>query len=1265
MNTGWFVTANDIRTWTDTNKRRAEEFLPNLVLKLIYASCKPTQLHFPSGDSVAIGGWDGTLTVDEGNEFVPSAFSVWEFGTNKSINTKFETDYQKRTDNPNEIDTSETTFVFVTSKTWKDKDEKCSEKNAENIWKQVRGINADDLETWLHKCPAVHRMFSRIIGKRTEAIIDINQAWESWICSTSIPATIELVLNGRVSQSENLLRKLSVSPTIISIKASSGNEAYAFVLATLKNNENLSSKVLIVKDQVSWDFLLDSGNTLILIPKDFTPENVGYAKQKGHFVVIPVDFNSPSSISHEIKLEQMPRLDRINALQTMGLSKENAEQIYADTHGYLEPIRRHELLGSNEFSIPDWVDNFDSNILFAILMATKWDNQKDKDKNAISRLANVPYDQLEEKLFELSSFGDSPIHLVGNIWQTVSKFDFWSLFAHKINRQNIERLENVVLDILSELNPAYELAPDERWLANIKGAVPEYSSYLKSGLSDSLTLIAAFGDEKCQSMGEIKLSNQVDYWVRELLTKDISARGWYSFGSDLVLLAEASPVSFLQALESSMEGNEPAIASLFFDESLYACPHANLLWALETISWDLRYLPHVSNALAKLSELDSGGRHTNRPLNSLKEIFMGWVNNTCATHEQRLQIIDYSLIRFYPEIAWKLLISLLPETHDGFSTPINKPIYRDWAKNIDYEVTKQEYYLYIESLADRLLNLAGNKLGPRWIELVENITRLPKRIFYEAIEKLLVIEFDEMDDTMRLDVANSLRETVSKHREFNDKKWSLPKEAVDKLAEAFNVIIPENPIFKNKYLFDSYYPNFINPTIISEENNQTDEEIIEVYRQKALFEIYQKFGIDGIKRLINDCYHPNLIGNSIASPELRDKLESELLDWLGNTDVKLISASHSFIFKCAHVNYDWILTVFEQFERWDKSKIISFLLGFPFDANILEFLNNADEEIGKMYWKKVKHYFLSDAHLELINLVLEQLTISDRPLAAIDAASQILYDANCKVSLNSSLLGDILKKIATNPTNDEHLQISDVRNGILKAIEYIQEQEQLSREEIIQIEWVYLRVFRFDSFKAIYLEEEIVTNPIFFIQIVSFIYKKDESEREVETTSDNNEKLRAENAYSLLDSISTIPGLQENGLIDAEKLREWIFNSRDQFERLGRVKIGDDQIGKVISKSPLGTDGIWPHEIVRDLIEEIQSPELENALEVGKYNLREARMSLPYDGGKEERTLASEYFKETQEIMLKWPRTSEILRRLGKSYEDDAEREDREVELLG
>lgn len=1261
MTTGWFVTSNDIKHWTQTNKRRAEEILPELIRRLIRANCKPEHIHFPSGDSIAVSGWDGTLEVDKGNEFVPSGFSVWEFGTNNSINNKFESDYQKRTDDPGEFNTSETTFVFTTSRTWRDKDSKCAKKNKEGIWKQVKGINADDLENWLHQCPSVHRWFANLIGKKAEAIWDIELAWESWIHCTSIPATSNLVLNGRAKQSEELSKSLKGDPAIIRIKANSENEAYAFGLATLRYDEELAPKVLIVEDQNLWDILLDTQNTLILIPQRFSPKNIGLAKQKGHFIVLPIDSNAKRTASQEIQLGKMSRDDRINALQSMGVNLGQAEKIYNDTRGYLGPILRHEILEPQEYNTPEWIDKFDANILVAALMSTEWNNRKEKDKEALSRLADVPYEQLEEKLLELATVSEAPVRLVGSNWQAVSKIDLWSLVAHKINKQRIERLESVIFDILGESDPSYDLPPEERWMANIKGAVPEYSKVLKSGLADTVAFLAVFGDSTCQNVGEITLTDRMAYWINELLKNDVSARGWYSFGSNLLPLAEASPESFLQHLESSMQGSEPPISPLFVEGGEFGgCLHSNLLWAIEIVSWDLNYLPRVTRALARLSEINPGGRYINRPFNSLKEIFLGWANNTRATYEDRLQIIDANLVRFHPDVGWRLLISLLPERIGGISTPIHKPDYRDWAEGIKKEIITREYYQYIERVVDRLLSLVNEKPISRWPELVEKIDQFPENKFDEFIEKILSIELDELGDEVRLEIADRLRICISRHREYKDAEWALPESAVDKLEKTYTFIVPDDSLLKNKYLFNEF-PNLINPIIRQEIDSREREEIIRNYRQDALVEIYQTKGIDGVKQLANSCTHPHLIGNVIATSEIKRNLDNELMEWLDSDKIGLITVSRSFIFSCKNNDDEFIKSMFEQCGVWSNDKLASFLLGLPFDQDTFDILKEVKIEVNKKYWKEVRIYYLKDDEIEKINWVIEKLLGVGRPLAAIIASGQILFGSQCKVSLDCNLLGEILKKIAVDPTDDEQIPISQVRFNILKAIEYIQEQEQLPREEIVQIEWMYLKIFRFESVKPRFLEEEIINNPAFFAQLVSWVFKPEEGE---EDTHEESIKLRTENAWELLNNISILPGQNENSSIDGEKLREWVYGAREKLKHLGIMKFGDDQIGKILSNSPLGTDEIWPHEAIRDLVEELQNPELEEAIEVGRFNSRGATFRSPFDGGKQERELAEKYQEQVEQIMLQWPRTSEILRRLGRSYERDANREDQQVELI-
>lgn len=1271
METGWFVTTNDIKQWTETKKRQAEESLPELVRRLIRASCRPDHLHFPSGDSIAIGGWDGTLKVYEGNEFIPSGISVWEFGTSGSINEKFESDFQKRTDNPGDINPSETAFVFVTSRTWKDKDKKCSEKNKERIWKEVRGINADDLENWLQQCPSVHRWFASLIGKRTESVWDIEQAWESWIYGTSTKATFELVLNGRSEQSEVLTKKLMGTPLLIHVKANSENEAYAFTLATIKKSDDLIPRTLIVKDQTSWNSLLETQNSLILVPQGFSPENIGYAKQKGHFIAIPINSSGSIITSNEIILDKMSRDDRIRALQSMGLSKDQAEKIYSDTHGFIEKIRRHKMLGPNEHLVPKWIYNFDSKILAAILMVTKWDTKKEKDKEVLSILADIPYDQLEDKLHELASFEDTPLRLVGSFWQVISKNDLWSLIACKISRQSIDRLEKIVFDVLGESDPSFDLLPEDRWMASVKGAVPEYSEELKSGLADTLVLLSVFGDYECQNMGEIKFANQVAYWVKKLLTKDISARGWYSFGRNLIPLAEAAPESFLQSIESSMEGSDPSICQLFIEQGMFCeSRYPNLLWALETISWNLNYLSRVSLALARLSEVCLYGKYRNSPLKSLKEIYLGWVNNTSATHEERLQIIDSILIRHYPEVAWKLLISLLPEDHGGFSTPISKPNYRNWVKTLKREVINKDYYQYVDCVADKLINLVDQDPKSRWFELVKNITRFPKKSFNKITDKLLIVERNELGDKVQLEIANELRHIISRHREHKDTKWAMPEEAINKLEEAFNFIVPDDLLLKNKYLFDEYHPHFINPISSKETDHQKHDQIVENARMEILLEIYQTMGINGIKQLVTGCKLPDSAGDVIAKSKLRNDLEPELLNWLETDECGLVTASQSFIFWCAIFDESWVNFVSNQYSYKNKDWITNFLLGLPFCQNTFKILNQADKEVTETYWKKVNRYYLSHKDLGMINWVVEQLLINGRALNALDA-TRAFYGSSHEVSLNCSLLVNVLKKIAVinsqnneqSTTEVEQMSTTQARDhNILRAIEYIYEQGQLSREEVFNIEWIYLPLLKYNRLepaKPIYLEKEILDNPEFFVYILSLIFNPNDEEE----LSAASKKIRAEKVWLLLSLIAGIPGQQQNS-IDSEKLREWIYKAREQLEKLGILQIGDSHIGTILSNSPIGTDGIWPHEAIRDLIEELKNPVLEDAFKTGKLNLRGGTTRLPFDGGKQERDLANKFHNLGEKLTLRWPRTSEILRCLERSYEHDANKEDWDVELL-
>lgn len=195
------VKASDIDNWTAKEPRRAQELLPKLIWKLVLASSKTIEdHHFPFEKAVQYSGYDGYLVTSYTSLFYPKGTSVWEFGTNEDIKSKFNDDYRKRNENPNKIDTHETTFCFVTSRIWNHQEgitEFTKAKQEDGVWKSVRILDANNLEIWLNECPSVAAWFSKIIDKPYTDLISLQDYWDNIVDNTEPKLTVEFFCHGR------------------------------------------------------------------------------------------------------------------------------------------------------------------------------------------------------------------------------------------------------------------------------------------------------------------------------------------------------------------------------------------------------------------------------------------------------------------------------------------------------------------------------------------------------------------------------------------------------------------------------------------------------------------------------------------------------------------------------------------------------------------------------------------------------------------------------------------------------------------------------------------------------------------------------------------------------------------------------------------------------------------------------------------------------------------------------------------------------------
>ena len=147
--------AAEIDHWSDLPD--AHHQLPVLIRRLVMATVSMvSRIDMPGGSSVRLPGWDAPeVVVENGNAWVPSGVSAWEFSCEqrRTLTGKATADYNKRTADPLGVDKSNTTFVFATSRRWPGKREWARDRREEDDWADVRALDADDLVAWLEQDP--------------------------------------------------------------------------------------------------------------------------------------------------------------------------------------------------------------------------------------------------------------------------------------------------------------------------------------------------------------------------------------------------------------------------------------------------------------------------------------------------------------------------------------------------------------------------------------------------------------------------------------------------------------------------------------------------------------------------------------------------------------------------------------------------------------------------------------------------------------------------------------------------------------------------------------------------------------------------------------------------------------------------------------------------------------------------------------------------------------------------------------------------------
>lgn len=1257
-----WIDTNNIKNWAE--RRDCQENLPLLVRKLIRATTNSIKnISFPSGENVLIGGWDGLLVVNEETTYIPLGQSVWEFGSNKNPKGKADDDYDKRKQDTLGIDPKKSTYIFVTPRLWTKKDEWVDEKNKERFWKEVKVYDAQDLEEWIETAPSVAAWLAiKHLSIFPGGIQPADDFWEEWSTGTKVKFLPEVVLAGR-NKEIDILFSQSKEPAIIPLKASSREEATAFIIAAYKNDDNISedffAKALIVDSAEAFRELLVTDKSLYLIVRFEDDSILNRARNKGHVVYVPLGIDSSEHYQDIINLPALDRDEFLEALVKSGLKEEDAEKQSKRSARNLSVLRRQ--LEFNRL-VPEWANSQNVREVIPALLAGRWKDDCEDDVRIIEYFAGEPYSDYIAKLKKWLYAADAPIVQIGNSWRLTSPLDAWTYAGKYCTQTDLGKLEEMYLGIFNKIDPTFEIPPEDTPHLFVSKKTT-YSRWIREGLVQNLILVSVYGDK----IG-IDLPTSPGIWVDQIISKSLASEDpnlWKSLDHELPLIAEASPSTFLMSIERLLSINDGPIHQLFnevhgwFDSHSY---HTGLLWSLEGLAWIPEYLSRAALILSRLSEIDPGGRLSNRPINSLREIFKSWHPQSMANLSSRFDSLKL-MVRNHSVVGTTVIKSLLPSgrtiahgTH-RMRWRLSDEIFPN---GISYDDLYKTYSLVIELLLEQFdySEVSYNELAKKSFEL----TPWDREKVLDFLEN----EMDHIDHSNDL-TWHSLRESVGKHRSSPTADWAIPEPELERYQKLYDRLIPKDPLNQVVWILKEQSPQFIE----GKDRKVTYQDRAKIMHDKkveAAKFIYDNYGIDFLLDFAANLKLPEINSFAAAVSEIVTKEEDLLKIWEGLKTEGILCSMAQFVAESKRriEGNKYIFQVFQTLKDsgFPTTAVINLLLKLFAEGEIWDFIESNGQEYVDDYWKRVNGFHISGTLSDYERAIYLMLNYRRNT-----SALKLVY--NKVEEFESELIIKVLESFIGNEIEpDVHMDNYEFQH----VFEELRKKGIEDRNTLIKLEWYFLPFLDigYNYGNTPILHQEMADNPEFFIQVLEKLYKANsDNEKEPELTDEEkaSREHMAQAAYKLFSTWDTIPGVDVENKIDEAKLQGWIDHSLDLAHKSDRVEAAYVQIGTLLAKFPEVNTKMdndkelnWPPDIICEIIEKINSETLYNNFQVSTYNKRGSSSRGAFDGGGREWHIAK-YFRTLSHLKSgKYPKVATIFESLAKDFELQAKREDQRAE---
>lgn len=888
----------------------------------------------------------------------------------------------------------------------------------------------------------------------------------------------------------------------------------------------------------------------------------------------------------------------------------------------------------------DWAHHPDASCLAIAVLVGRWNEKNEYDLDVLTQLLGISYDEWLRKAREILHAPDSPLSVRNGVWKVANRMDLWSILASRILDQNLDLFRSLTISVLKEPDPVFELPSEERYAASIYGKELHFSPMLRQGIAEGMAILGSQPEacincsqgkaEACSNVAIHKILNEAD-WVL-----------WGSLNGLLPTLAEAAPAKFLDAVEKAMRQTPCAFDELFSQEGNGITGGnylTGLLWALEGLAWDEQHLVRVCAVLAELTSHDPGGKWSNRPSNSLSTILLPWLPQTRASIEKR-QVAVKVIFNEWPDIAWNLLVQLLPGQHQtSFGT--HKPSWRrtipdDW----ENEVPNQEYWQQTSFYAELAVASVGEDTD-RLTVLIDHFDHLPAPAFDQLLEVLSSKPIIDLHEEKRVLIWDHLNQLSNKHRRYSDANWALPDNLITRIEIVAEQLAPTNPFNLYKHIFSN------RDFDLYDENGDWEEQQkkIEARRESAISEIFRLNGAEGVMRFADNVSAPNKVG-SVLGTLSNDVFETILLPhFLDTTENKHKALVSAFIWKRFWLKgWEWCDNLSKS--DWTPKQLGQFLAYLPFSEETWGRASQYLQAFESEYWTRTDaNAYQSEGELAG---AIDKLIEHGRPHAAINC----LYRKHQnKQPINAN---QCVRALLDALSTDESSSNMDAYH-ITTLIKFLQTKSDVNQEDLFSVEWAYIPLL--DGHRGTapqLLENRMATDPEFFCEVIRLIFHSDKEDPSASEPTEQSKAI-ARNAWRLLEKWETPPGSQQNGTFSEDNFTEWLEKVKEVATESGHLGIALSKIGEVLIAAPPDPDGLWINRAIASALNDRDAESIREGYRRGTYNSRGAHWVDPT--GKPERELADQFRTKAEEVEnAGYQRFAVTLRVLADGYDQEAER---------